>query len=59
MFLKLTIDHRTSYYLSEKVLDCEEFGMKCHIADRHMKIIAKELENLMLKKRLNTDATRK
>lgn len=49
MFLKLTIDHRTSYYLSEKVLDCEEFGLKCHIADCHMKIIAKELEYLMLK----------
>jgi len=57
VFLKQTIDHRTSYYLVEKLLDCEEIDLKCFIAHRHIKII--ELENSMLKKRLNNDATRK
>jgi len=59
MFLKQTIDHRTSYYLDGKVLDCKEFGLMFLIADRHMKIMTKELENLMLRKHLNNDATQK
>jgi len=53
VFLKQTIDHWTSYYLGEKLLDCEEIDLKCLIAHRHTKIIAKELENSML----NNDAT--